>query len=165
MHHTPVVCVTGARHTAELTPDSPGRPPHTSLHPLPWRTHPSAPNSGDADLGAHAWLYSGRTAHLLHCPRVTLSGRRERQALNTHSPSQPTFTGPNDWGMASLERSSSGYSCPKYQKSCHGGTRLHLSSGTQGSNGPKGGYCRERWSVLHEQDLLLTRSVRMLLKS
>lgn len=79
--------VTGARHTAELTPHSPGRRPHISLHPLPWQIHPSAPNSVDADLGARVWLYSVRTSHLLRCPRVTLSDRRERQALKTDSPS------------------------------------------------------------------------------
>lgn len=87
MHHTPVVCVTGARHTAELTPNPPGRPTHTSLHPLPWQTLPSAPYSDDADLEARARLYSVRTAHLLYCPRVTLSGRRRKTGLKAYSSS------------------------------------------------------------------------------
>lgn len=34
LHHTPVVCVTGARHTAELTPDPRGDPHTYSLPPL-----------------------------------------------------------------------------------------------------------------------------------
>lgn len=62
-------------------------PKETPTHippPLPWQPLPSAPYSGDVDLGARAWLYSERTSHLMHCPRVTLSGRREK-------------TGPEDW--------------------------------------------------------------------
>lgn len=72
----PAICETGARHTAELTPNSWGDPPHTqpTAHHSPWQAPAAVPSSGDAGLGARGWLCSGRTARPLHCRGVTLHG-------------------------------------------------------------------------------------------